>query len=712
VTNLVVTNRNGVALRKSVTWDYANLRTLTIAYRVGTNTAAVASYGFTYVTNDDRLATVTRADGTCWTYAYNGLGQLASGKKTWTNGVAVMGRQFEYAYDSAGNTVKAGPLNSSSEPRYTFTASDDNLHTGRGWGSEIDVTGTAATNARVVVNTARAQRQDEWFRATLTVSNNASSTDQEVRIYAARHDTGLGQDVVASRTGRVFVAKSVEAPAYNAKGELLTDSRRQFVFNGLGWLVQATTTGRVQNVRVKNDYDPDGRRVRKTVLAANGSAWVTNRVSRFYYDQWNLIAETVDDSTVTPSQRTTRTYLWGLDLAGQRDGKIGQESGGIGGLLAITEVAGAVTNVFYPLCDHHGTIEALLDGQTGAVVAEYEYDPYGVLLAESGAKKDSCPLRFMSKYWDAETGLYYFGFRYFDPAATKWLTPDPLQEEGGLNLTAFCRNDPVNKTDPSGLSVEEVESCGYFPSGYVPYLKSDASLLSRNSWEHLSVGAANLFNLVGNTVYGGLGAIGWVGEQIDESPKTVGFNKSISQMQEPLGPLAFVTGGGELKAMMALGTVARLARVESTLGKFAALERTLVRVEEAASSTAAKRTLAQGADAGSRPARFVRQLERVGNPQQYVRRDYENIVVQNKAGDLALFRGQATVEIPPSTTPILHTHTRTPIPSTLDFLAAPVGEVQYLEAPQGGVLYMRQTLFRGLYTEPGTGLLHGEWTAW
>jgi RHS repeat-associated protein len=93
----------------------------------------------------------------------------------------------------------------------------------------------------------------------------------------------------------------------------------------------------------------------------------------------------------------------------------------------------------------------VVDASTGAVVAEYAYDPYGVPLEIGGAAAGVCPFRFQTKYFDAETGLYYFGYRYYDPLSCKWLCRDPLQENGGVNLTAYCDNDPVNKYDALGL---------------------------------------------------------------------------------------------------------------------------------------------------------------------------------------------------------------------------------------------------------------------
>ena len=59
-------------------------------------------------------------------------------------------------------------------------------------------------------------------------------------------------------------------------------------------------------------------------------------------------------------------------------------------------------------------------------------------------------MRFSSKYRDAETGLYYFGYRYYNPTLGKWLTRAPLEEAGGLNLYGFVGNDPINAVDPDG----------------------------------------------------------------------------------------------------------------------------------------------------------------------------------------------------------------------------------------------------------------------
>ena len=68
-------------------------------------------------------------------------------------------------------------------------------------------------------------------------------------------------------------------------------------------------------------------------------------------------------------------------------------------------------------------------------------------LASSGAYAPR--FGFSSKERDA-SGLAYYGFRFHAPDLCRWITPDPIREDGGLNLYRFCGNDPVNQIDPDG----------------------------------------------------------------------------------------------------------------------------------------------------------------------------------------------------------------------------------------------------------------------
>ena len=60
-------------------------------------------------------------------------------------------------------------------------------------------------------------------------------------------------------------------------------------------------------------------------------------------------------------------------------------------------------------------------------------------------------LRYSSSYTDDETYLLYYGYRYYSPELGKWLSPDPIEESGGMNVFGFLGNDPVNAVDVLGM---------------------------------------------------------------------------------------------------------------------------------------------------------------------------------------------------------------------------------------------------------------------
>jgi RHS repeat-associated protein len=106
---------------------------------------------------------------------------------------------------------------------------------------------------------------------------------------------------------------------------------------------------------------------------------------------------------------------------------------------------GGSTHFF--MLDRLGSVLGLMDG-SGATVATYRYDPWGNLLAETGSVGQ--PFRFTGREWDAESGLYFYRMRYYDPKVGRFISRDSSGVLGGLNLYAYVFNRPTNLTDPWG----------------------------------------------------------------------------------------------------------------------------------------------------------------------------------------------------------------------------------------------------------------------
>ena len=179
---------------------------------------------------------------------------------------------------------------------------------------------------------------------------------------------------------------------------------------------------------VDYSYDVYGRRTSCSV----GSASQTNTTS-FVYDGHQIVAD------LDESGNLLRTYVWGQS---------------IDNLLAFTDHT--TSNTYYAIKDHQNSVLALVDA-SGSVVESYEYDAWGRTrvfdaagkeLAESAIGNRYC---FQGREIDWATGLYYFRARWYNPVSGRWLSKDPIGISGGLNLYAFCGNNPVNFVDPLGL---------------------------------------------------------------------------------------------------------------------------------------------------------------------------------------------------------------------------------------------------------------------
>ena len=86
----------------------------------------------------------------------------------------------------------------------------------------------------------------------------------------------------------------------------------------------------------------------------------------------------------------------------------------------------------------------------GNVVAEYTYGAFGSTLSATGPLSATFHFRYSTKCYDPETGLYYYGYRFYEPLLMRWHNRDPIEEDGGLNLYGFCKNNGIANHDANG----------------------------------------------------------------------------------------------------------------------------------------------------------------------------------------------------------------------------------------------------------------------
>jgi len=105
--------------------------------------------------------------------------------------------------------------------------------------------------------------------------------------------------------------------------------------------------------------------------------------------------------------------------------------------------------LYYYHNDHLGTPQ-ILTNDTGAVSWKAVYTPFGE--AEISGQTVENNIRFPGQYYDQETGLHYNWNRYYDPKTGRYLTPDPIGLDGGINPFVYVENNPINYGDALGLS--------------------------------------------------------------------------------------------------------------------------------------------------------------------------------------------------------------------------------------------------------------------
>jgi RHS repeat-associated protein len=215
---------------------------------------------------------------------------------------------------------------------------------------------------------------------------------------------------------------------YDAEGNLISrsgpDGKWTYRWNSFGML-ECVTNPSSEDVCFA--YDCLGRRVSKTYRGMT---------TRWLWDGNVPLNEWTESSKSSSGTDGRNGITWYFD----------DESYSPFGRIAGTEWTTIVTNYL-------GIPIELLDAE-GNRACEADIDLWGRINRTEFA--ELCPFRFPGQYEDVETGLYYNGYRYYDPELGLYISQDPIGLEGGLRFYAYPA-DPLTFADPLGLRARE---CG------------------------------------------------------------------------------------------------------------------------------------------------------------------------------------------------------------------------------------------------------------
>ena len=369
----------------------------------------------------DRRTQASLPDGTKWLYGYDRLSQVTSGERVdATTNAPVSGGSFRYAYDGIGNRTTS--QEGSSANLLQYSTNNLNQYVSIFSPGVIPIRGRADADAKVAVTTTVGgtsttyvpDRDGQDFSIDIPVDNSSGAVTAAVQVDALKYDGTLDLDLHRRLSGDYTVsAATPEVPTYDLDGNLLSYDGWTYTWNGEDRLVSATRG----TTRLEFAYDYMGRRFEKKVYENN----VLTKHSLFIYDGFKQIAE----YDALNSNALANTYLWqpvGLDVPLLRN------------------------NDEFFVSDANKNIVALID-TTGQVTDTYVYAPFGNC---THAGTSTNPFQFSSEYFDAETGLVYYNYRYYSPKLGRWLRRDPIKGHNET-YTLFVKNTPLNQVDYLGL---------------------------------------------------------------------------------------------------------------------------------------------------------------------------------------------------------------------------------------------------------------------
>lgn len=401
----------------------------------------------------------TGAKGLKTGYGYNDRSEVTSENTADldTSPAAVTGRQDAYAYDTIGNrsTVTKTRPGGDAGPELSFSYNSPgkevnslNQYLRRTVPGTFDVA-VVSTASSVTVDGGAMVKQGEYFFRGHPLNNSSGPVFDPLTI------TGRSEPFEA------FLPDTDEDFTYDDDGNLTRDGRWVYVYDAENRLKEMFTRGAPEDP-LKSDqtnkdvwdlampkqkleftYDYLGRRVRKVAkfwdTTQNPDDWTIDTDEKFIWSGWNLMAKIHVTAT---TETLVASYYWGLDLSGSL-----QSAGGVGGLLMTSEGG----QKYLPIYDAMGNVHGMIKASDGSIAAAYEYDAFGNTLRESGGYAGQNPFRYSTKYTDIETGLVYYGLRYYSPSLGRFTNKDPIAESGGRNLYAFCGNSGVNSWDYLGM---------------------------------------------------------------------------------------------------------------------------------------------------------------------------------------------------------------------------------------------------------------------
>jgi len=371
--------------------------------------ARISEFGYQYSTAGRIQQWTQQADNataTVWSYGYDAVDQLTAARATSGTANGALIKEYGWEYDGLGNRLSERLSTTSTNAIGKSISNNLNQLLSTAGGGRMLVKGQIDEPGTVTVNGAAVQvNTDKTFVADVdTVTGSNTFTVQATDLKGNVRTNQFQINTTANGTARTLT--------YDLNGNCTQDGTTTYTWDAQNRLVTVTQGTK----RSEFTYDGADRRVR--VVEKDGAATLSDQ--RFVWlgatiaERRNSIGDTVEMR-----------------------------------FLGVGEMEGATKR--YYTRDHLGSIREVVD-QAGSVLARYDYDMFGVRTRVGGSDAAYvCTFGFTGHVHHAPTGMALTWFRAYVPGSGRWLSRDPIEELGGLNLYGYVGNRPTNSIDPLGL---------------------------------------------------------------------------------------------------------------------------------------------------------------------------------------------------------------------------------------------------------------------
>jgi RHS repeat-associated protein len=384
--------------------------------------------------------------------------------------------QYANGYDAAGNRVSVTTDGVVDPAIISSISQPANELLQQGGAGSMNFLGKVSVSSTVTVNGTGATMSADGLSFNATIGVNSGANTIAIAATSTNPPAGHSPQTRTNQYNLEIGADPRRTFGYDANGSMTSNGQGNiYVWDAANRLIQikypVSPLDPTHYVTANFKYDGLGRRTRITMINPNGTTVMSDN---FYLWDGTSLAEEYDAT----GTNVTKRYLQG-----------GEE-------VVIYNSGSHWNEGFFFTFDHLGSVREVVGGN-GTVITRYDYTLWGersaTYLWGNGVNYDvdfGFTGHFVYPGFVGSNPLDLTLYRQYDPLLGRWLSRDPIEETGGLNLYGYVGDSPINAVDPFGLAAPGVPMKGGFHPNNGPWNRYDTAAIGLGLLPPLAIEAA------------------------------------------------------------------------------------------------------------------------------------------------------------------------------------------------------------------------------